>query len=91
LRAPGIVPDGHVGAGDDRELDGTRETLITHGIIVLQADLELDSLQKVALLLIERVVKKLFDVATNSGCRKLSEFEIFGGAEFVGAAATYRL
>lgn len=59
--------DGHVGAGDGRQANGTRETLVTLGVVVLQADLELDGLQKVSLLLIERVVQELLDVGTNSG------------------------
>lgn len=32
--------DGHAGAGDRGELDGARETLVTLGVIVLEADLE---------------------------------------------------
>lgn len=62
--------DGHAGARNLRELDGARETLVTHGIIVLEADLELYGLQKVALLDIERVVKKFLDVTADSGCSK---------------------
>jgi hypothetical protein len=34
--------DGHAWTRDLGELDGSRETLVTLGIIVLQADLELD-------------------------------------------------
>lgn len=62
-----IVPDGHVGAGDLGELDGTRETLVTLGVVVLEADLELDGLEEVALLLIERVVEELLHVGAHSG------------------------
>lgn len=36
--------DAHVGAGDDREADGAGETLVTLGVIVLEADLKLDRL-----------------------------------------------
>lgn len=63
------VPDGHVGAGNDGELDGSGETLVTHGVVVLQADLKLDGLEEVSLLLIEGVVKELLDVSTHSGCK----------------------
>ena len=42
--------DGHVGARDTGKLDGTRETLVLLGIVVLEADLELDGLAKLALL-----------------------------------------
>lgn len=62
--------DGHVGPGDLGELDGSRETLVAHGIVVLQPDLELDRLQEVALLDIERVIKELLDVTADSGCAK---------------------
>jgi hypothetical protein len=39
--------EGHAGAGDDGQLDGSGETLVTLGIIVLEADLELDGLEEV--------------------------------------------
>lgn len=42
--------DGHVGAGHGGQLDSAGETLVTLGIVVLQADLELDSLEEVSLL-----------------------------------------
>ena len=42
--------DGHTGTGNVRELDGTRETLITLGIVVLQTNLEFNSLDKLTLL-----------------------------------------
>lgn len=61
------VPDAHVGTGDGGQLDGTRETLVTLGVVVLQADLKLDGLEEVTLLLIERVVKHLLDILTHSG------------------------
>jgi hypothetical protein len=62
-----IVPDGHVGAGDLGELDGTRETLVTLGVVVLESDLELDGLEEVALLLILGVVEELLHVGAHSG------------------------
>lgn len=64
----GAVPDAHVGTGDRRQLDGARETLVTLRVIVLKADLELDGLKKVTLLGVERVVEKLSNVRTHSGC-----------------------
>jgi len=44
--------DGHLGAGDVGEADGARETLVTLGIVVLQSNLEFDSLDEVTLLLL---------------------------------------
>jgi len=44
--------DGHLGAGDVGETNGTRETLITLGIVVLESNLELDSLDEVTLLVL---------------------------------------
>ena len=59
--------DGHVRAGNAGQLDGARETLVTLGIVVLQADLELDGLQEVTLLLIVGIIQELLDVRTHSG------------------------
>lgn len=64
------APDGHVGAGDGGQLDGAGETLITLGIVVLQADLKLNGLVEVTLLLIERVVEKVLDILAHSGCKR---------------------
>ena len=63
----GNAPDGHVGAGNAGQLDGARETLVTLGIVVLQADLKLNGLIEVTLLLIERVVEKVLDILAHSG------------------------
>lgn len=69
LASQGVcVPDGHVGAGDDRETDGSGETLVTLGIIVLEADLELDGFEEVSLLRLERVLEEFLDIGTHSGC-----------------------
>lgn len=68
----GNAPDGHVGAGNAGQLDGARETLITLGIVVLQADLKLNGLVEVTLLLIERVVEKVLDILAHSGCNEKS-------------------
>jgi hypothetical protein len=48
--------DGHVGARDTGKLDGAGETLVTLGVVVLEADLELDGLEEVALLLLVGVL-----------------------------------
>lgn len=58
--------DGHVGTGDGGELDGTAETLVTLGVVVLETDLELDGLKEVTLLLVG-VSKDLLDLLTNAG------------------------
>lgn len=63
-----VVPDAHVRTGDDRQTDGSGETLVTLGVIVLETDLELDGLEEVSLLRLERVLEELLDVGTHSGC-----------------------
>jgi hypothetical protein len=65
------VPDGHVGAGNNRETDGSRETLVTLRIIVLETDLEFDSFEEVSLLGLRGVLKELLNVCTNTGCGKI--------------------
>lgn len=62
------VPDAHVWARDNWETDGSRETLVTLGIIVLEADLEFDGFEEVTLLGLEGVGKEFLDVGTHSGC-----------------------
>jgi len=44
--------DGELGAGDVGELDAAGETLVLLGIVVLEADLELDSLSELLLVLL---------------------------------------
>ena len=51
--------DGHARAGDGGKADGSRETLVTLGIVVLQADLKLDGLEEVALLGLIAVLEEL--------------------------------
>ena len=46
----GVVPDGHVRPWHLWQLDGTRETLVTLRVIILEADLEFDGLEEVSLL-----------------------------------------
>jgi hypothetical protein len=55
--------------GNGGELDGSRETLVTLGVVVLEADLELDGLEEVPLLGLVGVLKELLDVRTNAGDR----------------------
>jgi hypothetical protein len=62
------VPDSHVGAGDGRQLDGAGETLVTLGIVVLQADLELDGLVEVTLLLLAGVLEQVLNILAHTGC-----------------------
>lgn len=62
------VPDAHARTRDGGQLDGSRETLVTLGIIVLEADLEFDGLEEVSLLLVQGVVEKLLHVLAHSGC-----------------------
>ncbi len=62
------IPDGHARAGNDRQTNGSGETLITLGIVVLEADLKFDGFEEVSLLGLERVFKDFLDVATHSGC-----------------------
>jgi len=61
------VPDGHSRAGNDRETNGSGETLVTLRIIVLEADLELDGLEEVSLLGLVRVLEKLLNICSDAG------------------------
>jgi hypothetical protein len=63
------VPNGHAGARNLGEADGSRETLVTLGVIVLEADLKLDGLEEVSLLGLQGVLQEFFDVGTHSGWR----------------------
>lgn len=63
--------DGHVRAGDLGELDGAGETLVTLRVVVLEADLELDGLEEVALLLLIAVLEQLLHVLTHASDRDL--------------------
>jgi len=59
--------DGHSRARDGWKLDSSRETLVTLGIIILQADLKLNSLEKVALLGFGGVLKEFLNVRADAG------------------------
>jgi hypothetical protein len=48
-------------------LDGAGETLVSLGIVVLQADLKLNCLDKVALLLAVGLCQKFLDGASHAG------------------------
>lgn len=63
--------DGHVGARDTGKLDGARETLVTLRVVVLEADLELDGLKEVALLLLVGVLEQLLHILTHASDRDL--------------------
>jgi len=54
--------DAHSRAGNDWETNGSGETLVTLGIIVLEADLEFDGFEEVSLLGLERVLEERLDV-----------------------------
>jgi hypothetical protein len=58
--------DGKVGTGNVGELDGTRETLVTLGIVVLQTNLELDGLSETTLLLLGGGLNGLNDLSDGS-------------------------
>lgn len=63
--------DAHVRAGNLGELDGAGETLVTLRVVVLEADLELDGLEEVALLLLVAVLEQLLHVRTHASDRDL--------------------
>lgn len=63
----GVVPDGHVRPRHLWQLNGTRETLVTLRIIILEADLEFDGLEEVSLLRVIGVFQELLDVRAHSG------------------------
>lgn len=66
------VPDGHVGSGDGGQADGARETLVTLRVIVLQADLKLNSLKEVTLLGLVGVLQELSDLRPDISCIAVS-------------------
>jgi len=59
--------NGQVWAGYVRELDSSGETLVTLGIVVLEADLKLDCLEEIALLGFGGVLEELLDIGTDAG------------------------
>lgn len=59
--------DGHVWAWDDWEFDGSRETLVTLWVVVLESDLQLNGLEEVTLLGVGGVGEELLYLGTDSG------------------------
>lgn len=59
--------DTHVWARHTGQFDSAGETLVALGVIVLQADLELDGFEKVAFLLVQGVFEEGLHVGTHSG------------------------
>jgi len=58
--------DGHARTGNVGQLDSSRETLVTLGIVVLEANLEFDGLDEVALLVAVGFSKKLLNGAPHA-------------------------
>ena len=61
--------DGHVRARNTGKLDSARETLVTLRVVVLQADLQLDRLEEVALLLLIAVFEEFLYIRTHTSDR----------------------
>jgi len=59
--------DAHAWPWDAGQFDRPGETLVTLGIVVLEADLKLDGLEKVSLLLVGAVVQQLLHIRAHSG------------------------
>jgi hypothetical protein len=59
--------DGHLWTRNIGQFDSARETLVTLGIIVLQANLQFDRLEEVALLGFVGVLQELLDVRADAG------------------------
>ena len=78
--------DAHARARDIWQLDGARETLVTLGIVVLEADLKLDGLEEVALLGVGGVVEQLLHVLSNAGDRDLRHVDGLP-EDFLGVAS----
>ena len=73
--------DGHVGARDTGKLDGARETLVTLGVVVLEADLELDGLVKVSALVL-RSLNQLLEGVTHAGHLDLAHLDVGRGGDW---------
>jgi len=59
--------DAHVRAGNGGQLDSARETLVTLRVIVLEANLKLNSLEEISLLGFGGVFKEFLDVDADAG------------------------
>lgn len=68
MREPVIVGVSYLTAGHSVEdsLDGTRETLVALGVVVLETDLELDGLDEVSLLLAVGIGEEFTDRAPHA-------------------------
>lgn len=67
VREPANCVSSNILREEERDaLDGTRETLITLGVVVLKTDLKLDRLDKVAALLALRVRQEVLDGAPHA-------------------------
>lgn len=60
------VPDAHSRAGNGRQLDSARETLVTLRVIILQADLEFNGLEKISLLGVVGVIQQLLNILAHA-------------------------
>ena len=58
--------NGHARAGNSWKFNGSRETLVTLGVVVLETNLELDGLDEVALLLAVGLGEELLDRAPHA-------------------------
>ena len=76
----------HTGSGNMGKLDGTRETLVTLGVVVLKADLELDGLVEVSALVLSSL-NKLLESVTHAGHLDLAHCEIGETSKFGGKLA----
>lgn len=65
----------HAGTGHMGKLDGTRETLVALGVVVLEADLELDGLVEVSALVL-RSLDQLLEGVTHAGHLDLAHLDV---------------
>jgi len=58
--------DGHARAGNLRQLDGSAETLVTLGIVVLESDLQLYGFEEITLLCFLAILKELLNILAHA-------------------------
>ena len=85
------LPNAHAWAGDNGQTNSSGETLVTLGVIVLEADLKFDGFEEVSLLGFERVFEKLLDVGTHSGCSAIMSVDVQAHSREIERWKTYRL